>query len=112
VVGATAVAAVCDTANDRNGRAEPSIGTLNSEINLVATGFQPDEPVLLTLITPENQIIPEPEPIEGAVLPDGSLDLAPITVDEALLQSAGRWTAVIVGAASNNRAVIHFCIQP
>jgi hypothetical protein len=112
VVEATAVAPVCDTSNDRNGRAEPSIGTLNSQITLVATGFQPDEPVLLTLITPTNQVLAEEAPIEGAVLPDGSLDLAPITVDEALLQSAGRWTAVIVGAASNNRAVIHFCVQP
>jgi hypothetical protein len=103
--------AACNTSDDQNGRADPALGRLNTEIKLVATGFRPGEPVLLSLITPANQVIAEAEPIEGAVLPDGSLDLEPIRVDEALLQSPGRWTAVIVGAASNNRAVIHFCVQ-
>ena len=102
----------CDVSQNKNGRAEPSLGRLNDNINIIATGFRPGEPIFLSFLTPTGEVRASEAPIEGAVNPDGSLAIEPIAITPDVVELAGRWKVTIVGAASNARSEIFFCVAP
>lgn len=100
----------CDTTGNQNGSAQPSLARVNDLVQLSATGFQLGEPIFLSFLTPQGDVRAAEKPIEGAVNPDGSIALDPITITEDVAQTPGRWRVTILGAKSAAQSVIFFCI--
>ncbi|HUS14384.1 MAG TPA: hypothetical protein VM536_05115 [Chloroflexia bacterium] len=100
-------AGACDTSGSVNGRANPVSVSGGQTLFVTATGFTQAEPLLITLTAPD-----------GRVVATGSDNLAqpgepygyPVMTQPTWVP--GRWSLTVEGAATHQRSVIFFCVQP
>ncbi|MDQ3929159.1 MAG: hypothetical protein M3328_08430 [Chloroflexota bacterium] len=103
----------CDTTGTRNGTATPTYGTTGSTLIFRGTGFTPREDVSFWFTPPppnQDQVFGTASPVQGGAAPDGSVGIRLTIPKEFVDFATGKWAITIQGAASNNVAVIYFCV--
>lgn len=100
----------CDITGTRNGTSTPTYGTVGSTLIFRGTGFRQGEDVSFWFTTPQQEVFGTANPVSGGVAPDGSVSLR-LTIPREFVDFApGKWAITFQGAASNNVAVIYFCV--
>ena len=100
----------CDLSGGRNGTATPNVVGPGNIIVFEATGFQANEDVSFWFTLPNGQVFGTAQPIPGGVNEDGTVGPLPIRIPQAFAQFPGRWAMTFQGSASNNTAIIPFCV--
>src|SRR5204862_29213 len=80
-------------------------------ITLTAHGFNPNEEVIYSEITPSGTAFVGPLSLPGGANAAGYIGPLPIPIREEMVQGGeGRWSVTFHGSASGHDAVIYFCL--